>query len=261
MFVLKSGYPERSELVICTVTKIQFNSIFVKLDEYDRKQGIIHISEISAGRIRNIRDYVKEGKVIVCVVLRVSNERDLIELSLRRVQEGQRRKKINDMKQEQKAEKLIEFVATQTKTEKKELVDKILKAVSTEYNGVHSYFEEFVAGNEELSKLGLPKKVELVLEEAIKARIKPPEVIIKAILFLQSFQSNGIEIVKAALQEVKKVNPESIAIHFLGAGKFDIKIICEDYKTAEKILGDIENTVSKFMKKSQSDYTLERIDK
>jgi len=158
MLIFKKGYPEKSELLICTVVKIQFNSIFVSIDEYQGKQGIIHISEISPGRIRNIRDYVKEGKVIVCVVLRVNTERDLIELSLRRVQEGQRRNKINEMKQEQKAEKLIEFVAISQKQDKKKLTDHIVTKIIEEYDTVHGYFEDIVLGNENIDKLKLPKK-------------------------------------------------------------------------------------------------------
>jgi len=64
MLLKKEGFPERDEFVLCTVTNIQFHSVFVDLDEYV-KPGMIHISEISPGRIRNIRDFVKEGKKVV----------------------------------------------------------------------------------------------------------------------------------------------------------------------------------------------------
>ena len=55
MIYKKTGLPEDSEIVMCTVTKIQYSSVFVKIDEYGIS-GMIHISEIAAGRIRNIRD-------------------------------------------------------------------------------------------------------------------------------------------------------------------------------------------------------------
>src|SRR3989304_3207775 len=64
-FFRKKGFPEEHELLICTVTKVDLQGVFVSIDEY-AIQGMIHISEIAPGRIRNIRDYVKEGKVIVC---------------------------------------------------------------------------------------------------------------------------------------------------------------------------------------------------
>ena len=91
MLLRKAGFPEDSELVICTVTKINPGSVFVNIDEYDRS-GLIHISEISPGRIRNIRDYVKEGKKVVCKVLHVDSNKGHIDLSLRRVSDGQRKR-------------------------------------------------------------------------------------------------------------------------------------------------------------------------
>ena len=110
MLIKRSGFPEESDLVMCTVNNIQHNSIFVSIHEYD-KQGMITISEIAPGRIRNIRDYVAEGKVVVCKVLYVNVERGYIDLSLRRVSEGQRRTKNDEVKQEMKAEKILEMTA------------------------------------------------------------------------------------------------------------------------------------------------------
>ena len=108
--IKKEGFPEEGELLLCTVTKIFGHSVFVNVEDYNRS-GMIHISEISPGRIRNLRDYVVEGKKVVCVVLRVNKEKGHIDLSLRRVNESQKRKKLEDIKQEQKSEKIIETVA------------------------------------------------------------------------------------------------------------------------------------------------------
>jgi translation initiation factor 2 subunit 1 len=69
MLYHKTGIPEDSELVLCTVNKVLPNSVFVTLDEYGI-DGLIHISEVSPGRIRNIRDFVKEGKKVVCKILK-----------------------------------------------------------------------------------------------------------------------------------------------------------------------------------------------
>ena len=88
----KKGFPEEDDIVLCTVKKILYHSVFVTLDEYDNLEGMIHISEIAPGRIRNIRDYVREGKKLVCKVLRVRKEKGHFDLSLRRVNEGQRRR-------------------------------------------------------------------------------------------------------------------------------------------------------------------------
>src|SRR3989344_568516 len=101
MLYRREGFPDEGEIVLCTVTKINPNSVFVHVDDYD-KGGMVHISEISPGRIRNIRDFVVENKVVVCKVLSVNRERGYIDLSLRRVNETLRRNKLEEVKQEQK---------------------------------------------------------------------------------------------------------------------------------------------------------------
>src|SRR3990167_9954155 len=98
MFYKKNGLPEESEIVVCTIKKILPNSVFVDLDEYENKEGLIHISEISPGRIRNIRDFVKEGKKIVCKVLKVDVQKGHLDLSLRRVNQVQRINKNKEYK-------------------------------------------------------------------------------------------------------------------------------------------------------------------
>ena len=108
MLLKKQGFPEESELDLCTVTSVQYHSVFVDIDEYG-KSGLIHISEVSPGRIRNIRDFVREGKKVVCKVLRINEEKGYIDLSLRRVNESEKRRKINEIKKEQTAEKVIEI--------------------------------------------------------------------------------------------------------------------------------------------------------
>ena len=90
MFYKKKEIPKEGEIVLCTVKKISYHSVFLKLDEYNNLEGMMHISEIAPGRIRTIRDYVKEGKKVVCKILRVNKITKSIELSLRRVNKMQR---------------------------------------------------------------------------------------------------------------------------------------------------------------------------
>src|SRR3989338_7299732 len=102
----KKGIPEEEEIVLCKVTKIFPNAVFVELLEYG-EQGIVHISEVSPGRIRNLRDFVSVDRQIVCKVLRVDKINRHLDLSLRRVNSTQRMQKLDEIKQELKAEALI----------------------------------------------------------------------------------------------------------------------------------------------------------
>ncbi|MEM2913101.1 MAG: S1 RNA-binding domain-containing protein, partial [Candidatus Bathyarchaeia archaeon] len=62
-------WPEVGELVISTVNEITEYGAYVTLDEYG-KDGFLHISEISSGWIRNIRDHIREGEKLVLKILR-----------------------------------------------------------------------------------------------------------------------------------------------------------------------------------------------
>lgn len=239
MLYRKEGFPEEDEFVFCAVTKIQYNSVFVNLDEYD-KVGMIHISEISPGRIRNIRDFVKEGKKIVCKVLRVNKEKGYIDISLRRVTESQRRSKMSEVQQEQKAEKILEIIAKELNIDLKKLYDDISKKIFEKYPLIYICFEDVANNKFNLEDLKIEKRVEKSLTELIKQRIKPKEVKIGALLFLQSYKPEGVNDIKDILKKIEK-NSEVL---YEGAGRYRITVTSDNYKDAEKVLKKIENNIS-----------------
>ena len=129
MFYKKKGKPEIDEIVICTVKRVLYHSVFVNIDEYENAEGMIHISEIAPGRIRNIRDYVVEEKKVVCKVLNITEKGDL-DLSLRRVSTTQMVNKLNDYKKEEKAEKLLEQIGKELNFNLKKVYEDIgIKAI------------------------------------------------------------------------------------------------------------------------------------
>ncbi len=248
MFYKREGFPEEGEVVLCTVTKVQPHSVFVRLDEFD-KGGMIHISEVSPGRIRNIRDFVVEDKVVVCQVLRVNKERGYIDLSLRRVNDNLKRKKIEEIKQEQKAEKIVEALAEELKKQPLAIYKEIFNAVSTHYTHLSQCFQDVAKGDVTLEEVGIPPQYIPQLKEIIEQRIKPKEVYIGGKLMLQSYQPDGVEIIKQALLAGMAKGKEVLTITYLGAGAFNILVKSEEYKHAEQILNHVLETIEQFMKK------------
>jgi len=259
MFYHKKGFPEEGELVMCTVTSVQYNSVFVEIDEFG-KTGMIHISEVSPGRIRNIRDYVVEGKKIVCKVLRIHHERGHIDLSLRRVSEGQRRKKVNQLKKEQVCEKIIEFVASNLKKDVKSIYDPVFEKVFDEYGGLSDCFSDIVKGDFDIKNLGLDKKTESLLKEIITQRIKPELVEIKGEFNLISYAPEGVDVIKEALLKGEKIDGD-FSIKYKGAGKYTLEIIAETYKEAEDILSKVEDAVINHVVKNDGEASFTRVDK
>ncbi len=235
MLFKKKGFPEENELVLCTVTSVQYHSVFVEIDEYG-KSGLIHISEVSPGRIRNIRDFVKEGKKIVCKVLKVSAEKGHIDLSLRRVNETEKRKKIDIIKREQNAEKIVEMVAKKLGIQAADFYNQITEKLFKKYPDLSASFDDVVAKGVSLEQLGIDKKHAEILEESIRQRMKPHEVNIIRTLKITIYSPNGIDVIKEALAKAEAASKDKIAITYLGSGSYRLSVRAPDYKEAEKIL-------------------------
>lgn len=253
MFFKNAGFPEVDELVLVTVTKVNPNSVFVTLDHYGGRTGLIHISEISPGRIRNIRDFVIEGKKVVCKVLKIDKELGHIDLSLRRVTEIQRREFLDSIKQEQKAEKLIAVFAEQNKLPK-ETSAKITSDIKKEYERLHDFFSDLVEDNvkaEDVVKDKLAKK----FEEFIKERIKPEEAELKGKVRITLFDSDGAEQVKKILKEVE----ENTVIKYLGAGFYSISVKAEEVKSADVILTKKVERIEKLVNERKGIFSFEKV--
>ena len=259
MFLKNEGFPEEDELVMCTVTKVQFHSVFANLDDYG-KSGMIHISEVSPGRIRNIRDYVKEGKKVVCKVLRINTERGHIDLSLRRVTETQKRKKVDEIKQEQKAEKILEFVTKDLNLDVKKLFEEIITNISKKYDSLYEFFQEVVTDSNAIKDAGIDAKTAKNLEEAIKSRIKEVSVKIEGKLKLTSYAANGVDVVKEALKKATEIGEENISIKYLGAGSYNLIVNARDYKEAEKLLEDALEKALEYVRKNEGEGEFVRVE-
>lgn len=236
--------PEEGEIVLCKVTKLFPNSVFAELIEYGRT-GMIHISEVSPGRIRNLRDYVKIGKQIVCKVLRIDNQRGYIDLSLRRVNSNQKKDKLEEVKQENMSENIIFNLSKKLKLNFKEVYSNIFGEVSKDYSHLYLCFKDVATGDFDLNKLGLEKNLTEELNEAIKDKFKPSKIEITAEVDLETYSSDGVDKIKKILVDIEKVAP-SVNLFYLGAGRYKISIEEYDYKVAEGNFKKIQKIVDKF---------------
>jgi translation initiation factor 2 subunit 1 len=250
MLFKKQGFPEEGDLVLCTVTSVQFHSVFVNIEEYERS-GMIHISEVSPGRIRNIRDFVKEGKKIVCKVLRINQEKGYIDLSLRRVNESEKRRKVDEIKREQNSEKIIEMAAKKSGVKVPDLYKKISDKVLPGYGSLHVFFENVIKDDNAINELDLDKKQLSILEEIVKQRIKPSEVEIKGKMKILTYAPNGIEVIKDSLKKAQEAGGKYFSINYLGSGLFRFKVTAPDYKEAEKVMKKATENAIAVIQKSE----------
>lgn len=74
------------DVVTGKVTGIQPYGAFVALD--DETQGLVHISEITYGYVKDVHEFIKVGDEIMVKILDVDEEQKKISLSIRVLQES-----------------------------------------------------------------------------------------------------------------------------------------------------------------------------
>lgn len=230
------GFPEESELVVCTVKNVKNFGAFVSLDEYDEKEGFVHVRDVATGWVKYIRDHIREGQKIVCKVLGVDSSKGHIDLSLKSVNEHQKREKIQQWKNEKKAEKLLEILAERLKISVDDVYTLFGNTLLEEYETLYGAFEIVAANPAEFREEFEGEWVEAFIEVALE-NVTPPYVQIEAFLELSSGAPNGVELIREALKKsLEAANDENVTIQYMGAPKYRLVIMADEYKTAEETL-------------------------
>ncbi len=248
----RSGWPEADDLVVCTVKRVTDFGAFVELDEYGGKEGLIHISDVASGWVKYIRDHVREGQKIVCKVLYVDTVKHHIDLSLKDVNEHQRREKIQEWKNEQKAEKWIQYVAKTTKLGNDDL-NKLIELFYGKFGSVYSSFEKSrLEGVAVLTKIGVGKEVAEAIAKVANENLKKPQVDISGYVDLTNYLPDGIEHIKKALIAAGNVDGQDITVKiaYTGAPRYRIQVVAPDYKKAEGVLKKSAQTAIKIIEKA-----------
>jgi len=228
--------PEKGELVVCTVTKAKGFGAFVKLEEYPDKKGFIHIKEVAPGWIKNIRDHIREGQRIVCRVMDVDPSKGYVDLSLKRVNEHQKREKIQQWKNEQKASKLMEILCKEMGIHEEDC-RKISIQLFEKFGSLYSAFEEVVKDEKVLEKEGMKGEWIKKFIEIARENIPPPIVEIAGYVEMSCFEPDGINHIKNALKKIEgKFDGVEVKVRYVSAPVYRIEVVAPDYKMAEKIL-------------------------
>lgn len=253
MAVKKTEWPEPGDLVIASVKKITDYGAYVTLDEYG-KEGLLHVSEVASGWVRNIRDFVREGQKTVLKVLRVNTEKGHVDLSLRRVSRHERREKLLASKMEKKAESLIRSVSEKLKIPIEELLTKTGPTIEEKFGGIYEGLERAAReGPDPLIEAGLSKDIAVALAEVAKDKIRPPMVKVKGFLELRCMKPNGVVYIREALfsaQKIEKPRDTKVRLYAVAAPKYAVEVLAEDYKEAEKILQKAAETAIKTITKA-----------
>lgn len=234
--MVEEKFPEEGDFVICTVQAIRSFGAFVSLDEYDGKEGFIHVTEVAPGWLKYIRDYIHEGKKVVCKVLRVVPSKNQIDLSLKHVTEHHKREKIREWKNEQKARRLLEIVAKKMGKDVEYCYSNFGNDLIKKYGTLYNAFEACAFNTSEFTKKYSKCNWIDVFSKIAVENILPPRVTISGCLELTCGAEDGIIKLKETLMSIEKTDGVTVEVQYIGTPRYRIVVTAENYKIAEKEL-------------------------
>ena len=232
--VKRKGFPSDGEVVLATVKTITPYSALCTLNEYPGKEGMIHVSEVSGKWVRDIRKFVKQNKEYAAKVVRVDEEKGHINLSFKRLSKKAKEKKIQDYKQEERAEKMLELLGKKLGLSLDEAYEKIGYELQEVFGDMFIAFKLASEDTKQLLRRGVDEKYVKIIEEIAKENIQKKEVDIKGILELKFFTGNGIDGIKEFLNNLH--NKYKWEIKYISAPRYSIEIKTNNPKQAEKEL-------------------------
>ena len=252
------SFPENGELVVCTVTSVKNFGAFVTLDEYENKEGFVHVRDVASGWVKYIRDFIREGQKTVCKVLGVDSAKGHIDLSLKSVNEHQKREKVQQWKNEKKADKLMEIVAERLGISLDAAYDKFGNDLYEDYESLYGAFESVAASPEDFRADYEGDWIEAFIEVATE-NVTPPFVQIDGTFELTSMAPNGVDLIKDALTKgLEEAEGADVEITCIGSPRYRIVVTADEYKEAEDVLKKVSNTVIKSLTKAGGNAVLKR---
>ena len=231
-----SGWPNTGELVVGKIDEIEDFGVFVDLEEYEDKRGLIHISEVASGWIKNVRDHVREGQIVVCKVLDVDEGHEQIDLSLKDVNDHQRSDKIQEWKNEQKADNwmLLAFGEDVEDEQYISIANELLAAHGSLYDG---FKQAAILGEEALEDTDLSADEREAIVETARENVSVPYVTVTGYVDLENPSPSGVDGVRDALEAATGNGdvPDEVDLEvvYVGAPEYRIRVQAPNYKLAE----------------------------
>jgi translation initiation factor 2 subunit 1 len=236
-----SGWPEPGELVVGRIDEIEDFGVFVDLLEYEDKRGLCHISEVASGWIKNVRDHVNVDQRVVAKVLDIDESAQQIDLSLKDVNDHQRKDKIQEWKAEQKADNWMGIAFGEDISDEK--YASVGNELLAEFGSMYDGFEQAaIHGAEALEDADLAEDEVDAIVETARENVSVPYVNVTGYVDLECPNSDGVDVIKEALQAAEGNGeiPDEVELEvtYVGSPEYRIEVQAPDYKTAEAHLED-----------------------
>ena len=234
--------PEEGDIVVVEIEDINPHSVFVNLEEYDGKKGLIHISEVARSWVRDIRKHVSKGEKNVAQVIG-EDESGSINLSLKRVNDKMKSDKMKEWNKERKAEKFLKKVAKNLDEDYEKVYENVSFPFQEHFGTTFDGFEESIVDEEKVKDI-IPEKYLKAVKKVAKDNISLKKVKLEGDLKITVPTGDGIKVIKEFLDV-----GEGAKISYISAPKYKITVWGRNHedakKTMKKTVKDVRENIEK----------------
>jgi len=192
---------------------------YVTLLEYNNKEGMILLSELSRRRIRSVNKLIRVGRNECVVVIRVDKDKGYIDLSKRRVYSKDLVQCEERFAKAKAVNSILRHVAEQLGYDSEEQLEDLYERTAWYFDrklkkktASYDIFKKAIIDATVLDECDITAEMRDKLLEDIRKRLTPQPVKIRADIEVSCFAYDGIEAVKAALIEAQKCSTEEMPI-------------------------------------------------
>mmetsp|Transcript_97763 Transcript_97763/g.315624 ORF Transcript_97763/g.315624 Transcript_97763/m.315624 type:complete len:335 (+) Transcript_97763:61-1065(+) len=247
----EAEFPELEEVVVVQVKRIVEMGAYVSLLEYDGKEGMMLLSELSKRRIRSVAQLLRVGRTEICMVLRVDEEKGYVDLSKRRVDPEDAARKAEQFAKAKAVHGIMRHVAQVNDVPVEELCQKVSWPLYAKYQDAHEAFRKHI--NEELnlwqeldfSQPGqdlshVAEKIQADIDVHLRRRLVQQILRMRAKVEVACSEYDGIDAVKGALLKGLEVSKEDCELraNLVAHPLFVLTCTCHDKQQGQAAIDD-----------------------
>lgn len=219
----EKDFPEVDDIVVVQVKRIVDMGAYVSLLEYNGREGMLLLSELSKRRIRSVAKLLRVGRTEICMVLRADHDKGYVDLSKRRVDAEDAKLKDETFAKAKAVHGIMRHVASLHNVDVDELCMKVSWPLQAKYPCAHEALRKHI--NEEMnmwdeldfSKPGedLTAKAEALKEDievSLRRRLVTQVQRIRAKVDVSCSAFEGIDAIKEALMKGLSASTEECEI-------------------------------------------------
>eukprot|EP00930_Biecheleria_cincta_P079601 TRINITY_DN674_c0_g1_i1.p1 TRINITY_DN674_c0_g1~~TRINITY_DN674_c0_g1_i1.p1 ORF type:complete len:334 (-),score=107.37 TRINITY_DN674_c0_g1_i1:209-1210(-) len=237
----EAEFPELEEIVVVQVKRIVDMGAYVSLLEYEGKEGMMLLSELSKRRIRSVAKLLKVGRTEIVMVVRTDQDKGYVDLSKRRVDPDDYNAKEEQFARAKAVHGIMRHVAQTHDIPVNELCSKASWPLYKKHKDAFEAYKQHI--NEEInlwaeidfSQPGmdlshLADKIKEEIELNLRRRLIQQTIRLRAKVDVSCSEYEGVDAIKEALLEGMKASKEDceVKINLVAHPLFVLTCTCKE---------------------------------